>query len=81
MPDHYEARSSFLKNQMYDLVAKGQLKANPLKKLEGGLESILEGMKVIPNLCDNVRANIIGSTWKLERQRGRNWCTPSKHLL
>jgi len=45
MPDHYEARSSFLKNQMSDLVAKGRLKANPLKKLEGGLESVLEGMK------------------------------------
>ena len=50
MPDHYEARSSFLKNQMSDLVAKGQLKANPLKKLEGGLESVLEGMKVSPRL-------------------------------
>jgi len=44
-PDHKAFRSSFAKKYISDLVASGNLRANPLKKLEGGMESIIEGMK------------------------------------
>jgi len=45
MPDHKEFRSKFNKKHMPELISSGKLKANPVKKLEGGLESVLEGMK------------------------------------
>jgi len=44
-PEDKEARVTFLRDYMPKLVADGKLKANPLTKITGGLEGIVEKMK------------------------------------
>ena len=45
-PEDEKARSAFAKNYLPQLVESGRLKPNPMKELKGGLDCLVEGMKV-----------------------------------